>query len=173
MKTVKIIITFLIILTVLFFGTGLVIKDSSYSSQITIHKPLEETFTMFTDVAAMTQWNPAYSSIEIIDQKPGITGSRYDIKVLNNKQTIIIKEKVLAYVKNEKITLFIDRDGVIERDDYTFTRDGSHTLINLNSSYQAKSYILSCVLPYFKSKFKKIDEVSLTNFKTFAEKTIP
>ena len=134
MKTVKIIITFLIILTVLFFGTGLVIKDSSYTSQITIHKPLEETFTMFTDV--------------------------------------IIKEKVLAYVKNEKITLFIDRDGVIERDDYTFTRDGSHTLINLNSSYQAKSYILGCVLPYFKSKFKKIDEVSLTNFKTFAEKTI-
>ena len=79
----------------------------------------------------MTQWNPAYSAIEIIDQKPGITGSRYDIKVLHNKQTIIIKEKVLAYVKNEKITLFIDRDGVIERDDYTFTRDGSHTVINL------------------------------------------
>ena len=90
--------------------------------------------------------------------------------MLHNNQTIIIKEKVLAYVKNEKITLFIDRDGVMERDDYTFTSDRSHTVINLNSSYQAKSYILGCVLPYFKSKFKKIDEVSLNNFKNFAEK---
>ena len=170
MKTVKIIIIFLTILTLLFFGTGLVIKDNSYTSQITIHKPIEETFTMFTDIATITLWNPEYSAVEVVDQKPGITGSRYDIKVLHNNQTIIIKEKVLAYVKNEKITLFIDRDGVIERDDYTFTRDGSHTVINLNSSYQAKSYILGCVLPYFKSKFKKIDEVSLNNFKNFAEK---
>tara|TARA_B100000768_G_scaffold176111_1_gene188412 strand:- start:2905 stop:3417 length:513 start_codon:yes stop_codon:yes gene_type:complete len=170
MKTVKIIIIFLIILTLLFFGTGLVIKDSSYTSQITIHKPIEETFTMFTDIATITLWNPEYSAVEVVDQKPGITGSRYDIKVLHNNQTIIIKEKVLAYVKNEKITLFIDRDGVVERDDYTFTSDRSHTVINLNSSYQAKSYILGCVLPYFKSKFKKIDEVSLNNFKNFAEK---
>ena len=170
MKTVKIIIIFLTILTLLFFGTGLVIKDSSYTSQITIHKPIEETFTMFTDIATLTLWNPEYSAVEVVDQKPGITGSRYDIKVLHNNQTIIIKEKVLAYVKNEKITLFIDRDGVVERDDYTFTSDRSHTVINLNSSYQAKSYILGCVLPYFKSKFKKIDEVSLNNFKNFAEK---
>ena len=129
MKTVKIIITFLIILTVLFFGTGLVVKDSSYTSQITIHKPLEETFTMFTDIATITLWNPEYSAVEVVDQKPGITGSRYDIKVLHNNQTIIIKEKVLAYVKNEKITLFIDRDGVMERDDYTFTSDRSHTCL--------------------------------------------
>jgi hypothetical protein len=125
---------------------------------------------MFTDIATITLWNPEYSAVEVVDQKPGITGSRYDIKVLHNNQTIIIKEKVLAYVKNEKITLFIDRDGVMERDDYTFTSDRSHTVINLNSSYQAKSYILGCVLPYFKSKFKKIDEVSLNNFKNFAEK---
>ena len=171
MKTVKIIITFLIILTVLFFGTGLVIKDSSYTSQITIHKPLEETFTMFTDVTAMTQWNPAYSAIEIIDQKPGITGSRYEIKVLHNNQTVIIKEKVLAYVKNEKVTLLFDREGVAERDDYTFTSDGLTTVITLNASFQAKSYILGCVLPYFESNFKAIDEQALTNFKNFAQKS--
>jgi hypothetical protein len=36
MKTVKIVITFLVILSVLFFSTGLIIKDSSYDSQITI-----------------------------------------------------------------------------------------------------------------------------------------
>jgi hypothetical protein len=46
----------------------------------------------------------------------------------------------------------------------------TQTLINLNSSYQAKSYLLSCVLPFFKSKFKKIDEVFLNNLKTFVEK---
>jgi len=170
MKTVKIIITFLIILTVLFLGTGLIIKESSYTSKIIINEPLEKTFTTFTDLSAIPQWNPEYNEIEVVELKPGITGSVYNIKVLHNNQTTIIREKVLAYVKNEKITLFIDKDGVVERDDYTFSSDGSHTVINLSSSYQAKSYLLSCVLPFFKSKFKKIDEVFLNNLKTYVEK---
>ncbi|MDG1423289.1 MAG: SRPBCC family protein, partial [Flavobacteriaceae bacterium] len=159
MKTVKIIITLLIILTVLFFGTGLIIKESSYTSKIIINEPLEKTFSTFTDLSAKTQWNPEYNAIEVIELKPGITGSIYNIKVLHNNQITIIREKVLAYVKNEKITLFIDKDGVVERDDYTFSSDGSQTVINLSSSYQAKSYLLSCVLPFYKFKFKKIDEV--------------
>ena len=58
MKTVKIIITFLVILTVVFFGTGLIIKESSYSTKITINKPLEETFKMFNDTETITKWNP-------------------------------------------------------------------------------------------------------------------
>ena len=170
MKTVKIIITFLIILTVLFFGTGLIIKEISYTSKIIINEPLEKTFTTFTDLSAIPKWNPEYNEIEVVELKPGITGSIYNIKVLHNNQTTIIREKVLAYVKNEKITLFIDKDGVVERGDYTFSSDGSHTVINLSSSYQAKSYLLSCVLPFFKSKFKKIDEVFLNNLKTYVEK---
>ena len=169
MKTVKIVITFLIILTVLFFGTGLIIKESSYTSRIIINEPLEKTFSTFTDLSAKTQWNPEYNAIEVIELKPGITGSIYNIKVLHNNQITIIREKVLAYVKNEKITLFIDKDGVVERDDYTFSSDGSQTVINLSSSYQAKSYLLSCVLPFYKFKFKKIDEVFLNNFKRFLE----
>ena len=169
MKTVKIVITFLIILTVLFFGTGLIIKESSYTSRIIINEPLEKTFSTFTDLSAKTQWNPEYNAIEVIELKPGITGSIYNFKVLHNNQITIIREKVLAYVKNEKITLFIDKDGVVERDDYTFSSDGSQTVINLSSSYQAKSYLLSCVLPFYKFKFKKIDEVFLNNFKRFLE----
>jgi len=169
MKTVKISITLLIILTVLFFGTGLIIKESSYTSRIIINEPLEKTFSTFTDLSAKTQWNPEYNAIEVIELKPGITGSIYNIKVLHNNQITIIREKVLAYVKNEKITLFIDKDGVVERDDYTFSSDGSQTVINLSSSYQAKSYLLSCVLPFYKFKFKKIDEVFLNNFKRFLE----
>ena len=169
MKTVKIIITLLIILTVLFFGTGLIIKESSYTSKIIINEQLEKTFSTFTDLSAKTQWNPEYNAIEVVELKPGITGSIYNIKVVHNNQTTIIREKVLAYVKNEKITLFIDKDGVVERDDYTFSSDGSQTVINLSSSYQAKSYLLSCVLPFYKFKFKKIDEVFLNNFKRFLE----
>ena len=171
MKTVKVVVTFLVILTVIFFGTGLVVKESNSSSSITINKPLEDTFKMFNNLKTLTDWNPAYDSIEIIDEKPGVTGTVYNITVKHNDQKVSVREKVLAYVENEKVTLFFDREGVIETDDYTFSNKGTTTTITLNSSYQAKTYILGCVLPYFKSNFKKIDEIALANFKTFAEKT--
>ncbi|MGB1169594.1 MAG: SRPBCC family protein [Flavobacteriaceae bacterium] len=170
MKTVKITIISLIILTVFFFGTGLIIKESNYTSTITINEPLEKTFATFTDFSTILAWNPEYDTIDVVELKPGITGSIYDIKVVHNNQTTVIREKVLAYVRNEKFTLYIDKEGVVERDDYTFISDGSHTTINLSSSFQAKSYLLSCVLPFFKLKFKRIDEVFLNNFKTFVEK---
>ncbi len=171
MKTVKIILYILILISLLFFTTGLVVKESSYSTTITINKPLDKTFQLFTNRKTISNWNPAYTSIELVDEKFGITGSIYHITIKNNNQSVSIKEKVLAYVNNEKITLLFDREGVIEVNDFTFKSVGSKTLITLNSSYQAKSYILGCILPYLKSKFKKINEKSLLNFKNFAENT--
>lgn len=170
MKAVKIIVTILVILTVIFFATGLVVKESTYSIEISIDKPLEETFAKFNDISTISEWIPEYKSIEITDNKPGVTGSIYSITVLNNEEEVIIREKILGYVKNEKVTQSFDRDAFEEIDDFTFKSDGLKTIITLNSSYQAKSYILGCVLPYFKGKFKGADQLALDNFKIFVEK---
>jgi len=170
MKTVKIIVTFLVILTVIFFATGLVVKESTYSIEISIDKPLEETFAKFNDISTISEWIPEYKSIEVTDKKAGVTGSVYRITVVNKDQEVTIREKILGYVKNEKVTLYFDREAFEEIDDFTFKRVGSKTMITLNSSYQAKSYILGCVLPYFKGKFKGADQLALDNFKVFAEK---
>lgn len=170
MKTVKIIVIFLVILTVIFLGTGLVVKENSYELEITVNKPLEQTFASFNDMSSVKQWIPEYQSIEAVDKKSEITGSVYNIVVENKGQKVIVKEKILAYVPDEKVTLFFDREGVAETDEYTFKSDGSKTIITLNSSYQAKSYILGCVLPYFEGTFKGLDETNLNNFKEFIEK---
>ena len=169
MKKVKIILVFLIIITTLFFTTGLIIKDNTYSIHMTINKPLQETFLLFNNPSTIPIWNPGYISIDIVDKKVGFTGSVYRIKIQHNEEEVFIKEKILAYVKNEKVTLFFDREGMIETDDFIFSSDGSSTTIKLHSSYKAKSYILGCVLPFFKYKFKQIDKEALLNFKNFAE----
>jgi len=171
MKTVKIILIFLIILTTLFFTTGLVVKDNNHSTSIIVDKPLDQTFSIFNDLKTIPSWNPEFVSIEIVDKKTGIVGSEYRIKIRHNEQEVFIKEKILAYVENEKVTLFFDREGLIETDDFSFSSDGSKTIIQLNSNYQAKTYIIGCVLPYFKYKFKQIDNATLFNFKKFVENT--
>lgn len=170
MKAIKIIVTILVILTVVFFGTGLIVKQSDYMVEVKVDKPISEVFTLFNDQSTVKDWIPEFQSIEAIDIKEGITGSIYDIVVDNKGQKSTIRERILAYVENEKVTFSFDREGVFKTDDYIFKSDGAKTTIVLNSSYQAKSYIYGCVLPYFKGTFKELDQKYLNNFKAFAEK---
>lgn len=170
MKAVKIILSIVVVLSVAFFATGLIIKETNYTAEIEVDKPLSETFALFNDMSKIKQWVPEYQSVEVVNKNSGITGSVYNIVVEHNGQKVVVKEKILAYVEDEKVTLFLDREGVTETDDYTFKSDGLKTTITLNASYQSKSYILGCILPYFKRTFKGIDKQYLTNFKAFAEK---
>ncbi len=38
----------------------------------------------------------------------------------NQGQEILMTQKVIAYVKNEKVTLFFDAENMLKRDDYNF-----------------------------------------------------
>ena len=78
-------------------------------------------------------------------------------------------EKVMAYVPNEKVTLFFDAENMLKTNDYLFSEKNGVTTITLNSSCKSESYIMACMFPYFKSVFKEQDQSYLNNFKAFAE----
>ncbi len=171
MKTIKVILGIVIFLSLVFFGTGLVIKEISYETKVEINKPLNEVFAMFNDDDNLKEWIPELKSIVALDEKTGVTGSRYRMVVVDgNGNDITMEEKVLAYVENEKITLYFDAQGMLKTDDYTFASDGSKTIITNQSTCKSDSYIFGCMMPYFKGTFKSIDQGYLNNFKAFAEK---
>ena len=78
-------------------------------------------------------------------------------------------QKVMAYVPNEKVTLFFDAENMLKKDDYTFAENDGITTINLNSACNSKSYIMSCMLPFFADKLEAQSQLYLDNFKTYIE----
>ena len=92
--------------------------------------------------------------------------------VVNNQgEEVTMEEKVLAYILDEKVTLFFDAEGMLKTDQYTFSYTNGKTQIQLNATYKSEdSYMLSCFFPYFKGSLRKIDQQYLNNFKAFAEK---
>ena len=170
MKTVKITLYTIIVLSVVFFGTGLIIKETNYETKVEINKPLSETFTLFNKISNMTEWIPEIQSIEVVNEKPGKIGSTYKVTVENAGQEIVMQQKVLAYVENEKVTLYFDAENMLKTDDYIFTTEGNTTVVTHQSKCTSESYITSCIFPYFKGRLKKIDQGYLNNFKAFAEK---
>lgn len=170
MKKIKIILGIIIAIAVIFLSTGLIFKETKYTTQVSINKPLEEVFTMFNDSEKISNWIPELKSFEPIDEKPGKTGSTYKMVVTSRDgQEIILQEKVMAYVPNEKVTLYFDAGNMLKTDDYTFSFENGATTITNNSICKSRSYLLSCTFPYFKSILKGQDQGYLNNFKSFIE----
>ena len=170
MKTVKIILGIITAISLVFFATGLFVKETNYTAQVSVNKSVNEVFEAFNKSENIKNWIPEVKSFEVLNENIGKTGSTYKIVVENEGQEITMTEKVKAFVPNEKVTLFFDAENMLKTDDYIFTEKDGITTITLNSSCQSDSYIMACMFPYFKSTFQAQDQSYLDNFKTYIEK---
>ena len=169
MKTIKVILIIISTLVVAFLATGLLVQQTNYSATVSIDKPIDEVFSNFMQIDSVKNWIPDIKSVKPVHINPGITGSVYDVVVLNQGQEIVMTEKIMAYVLNEKVTLFYDAENMLKKDDYLFSEENGITTITLNAACQSESFIMACMFPYFRATFQAQDQSYLNNFKTFLE----
>jgi hypothetical protein len=169
MKTIKVILIIISTLVVAFLATGLLVQQTNYSATVSIDKPIDEVFSNFMQIDSVKNWIPDIKSVKPVNINPGITGSVYDVVVLNQGQEIAMTEKIMAYVLNEKVTLFYDAENMLKKDDYLFSEENGITTITLNAACQSESFIMACMFPYFRATFQAQDQSYLNNFKTFLE----
>ena len=170
MKTIKVILIIISVFVVAFLLTGLIVKETTYTAQVSVNKPISAVFKTFNNSENIKKWIPEVKSFEVVSENPGKTGSVYKIVIDNQGQDITMTEKVMAFVENEKVTLFFDAEGMLKKDDYTFTEKDGITTVTLNASCQSDTYLMACVYPFFKGTFQEQDQSYLNNFKAFAEK---
>ena len=169
MKTIKVILIIISIVVVAFLATGLLVQQTNYSATVSIDKPIDEVFSNFMQIDSVKNWILDIKSVKPVNINPGITGSVYDVVVLNQGQEIIMTEKIMAYVLNEKVTLFYDAENMLKKDDYLFSEENGITTITLNAACQSESFIMACMFPYFRGTFQAQDQSYLNNFKKFLE----
>ena len=169
MKTIKVILIIISTLVVAFLATGLLVQQTNYSATVSIDKPIDAVFSNFMQIDSVKNWIPDIKSVKPVNINPGITGSVYDVVVLNQGQEIVMTEKIMAYVLNEKVTLFYDAENMLKKDDYLFSEENGITTITLNAACQSESFIMACMFPYFRGTFQAQDQSYLNNFKTFLE----
>lgn len=167
MKKIKIILAVISTIVLVFFLTGLVVKETNYTVQVSIKKPRNEVFTIFNTTGNLKKWIPEIKSIDTLKFNEGKIGSVFEMVVENNGEEITMTEKILAYIPNKKITLFFDAENMLKTDDYIFEENESITVVTLNATCRSDSYIMACVFPYFKSIFKEQDQTYLNNFKAY------
>ena len=172
MKRIKIILVIVTLLVVGFLSIGLFIKETVYTTEIKIEKPLRDVFIAFNDITKLKEWIPELTSVEVMEEKTGRIGSKYKIKVNNKGQELVMLQKVLKFVPNKEVTLFYDTGAgsMLKTNKYEFTSEGNTTLITQKVKCRSNGYLMACMFPIFKSKFKSQDQEYLHKFKTFIEK---
>ncbi len=170
MKAIKIILGIIITLSVIFFATGVVVKEIKYTTEVEIDKPINEVFALFEDADKRQEWLPEIKSIEPIEEKVGKLGSTYKMTIENQGEEVIMTEKIMAYVPNEKLTFQFDSDQMIKTDDYNFTANGNKTKVVQHCTVRAKGYLMACMFPYFKGKLKDVSLGYMNRFKEMVEK---
>lgn len=169
MKAIKIILGVITFLIIVFFSTGIFIKETTYTCQVLVDKPLQQVFTVFNDTAKIKNWIPEIKSLKVITTTPNRIGSVYEMVANNRGQEITMTESVLEYEENKKVSHYVDAQNMLKTDRYTFFSESGKTKIILQSSCQSNSYIISCIFPYSKGIFKEIDQGHLNNFKEYIE----
>ena len=157
------------VLLVVFLATGLFVKETSYKIDVKIRKQIPSIFEIFSNQNEIPKWNSEVISISSVLEKPGIVGSEYDLLVVNKKDTVTMRKKVIAYVPNKKNTLYSRINNLLKTDDYTFRYIGGMTVITKNVRCESDSYLMLCMLPYMKYYLQEKDQKQLDNFKTYIE----
>lgn len=169
MKRIKIILGIISGLTLIFFTTGLFVKETNYTTIVEVNKPLENVFETFNQIEDIKNWIPEVKTVNVITKSLGKTGSIYKIVIDANNQEITMTQKIVAYVPNEKVTVFYDAENMLKTNDYIFEEKNGVSKITLNSTCRSDSYIMACTFPYFKGTFKAQDQSYLNNFKSYIE----
>lgn len=170
MKRIKIILGIISGLTLIFFTTGLFVKETNYTTIVEVNKPLENVFETFNQIEDIKNWIPEVKTVNVITKSLGKTGSIYKIVIDANNQEITMTQKIVAYVPNEKVTVFYDAENMLKTNDYIFEEKNGISKITLNSTCRSDSYIMACMFPYFKRTFKEQDQGYLNNFKSYIER---
>lgn len=170
MKGIKIILGIVTVLVIVFFSTGLIVKETTYQVRIEIEKPIDTVFSVFNNQELMKEWLTDVKSVEPINVKPGIVGSEYKMIIENEGKEMEMNEKVLAFIPNKKVTLYLDANDMLKTDDYNFSFSNGKTTIIKEVICKSDSYLMSCVFPYFKGMFTEIDQKYLDDFKSYIEK---
>lgn len=170
MKAIKIILSIITILVMAFLVTGLVVKETTYKTQVVVKKPITEVFKLINSVDSTQNWITDIKSIEVVKQNPNVVGSTYKMTVNNRGDEVVMTQKVLAYVPNEKVTYYYEADNMVKTDSYTFLAVDNKTTITKTSACRSNSYIMACIFPYFKETLREIDQQYLDSFKLYSEK---
>jgi uncharacterized protein YndB with AHSA1/START domain len=140
-----------------------------YTTTVTVHAPVEKTFSVFMDTSRLREWMPGYRQIVNISGKENEPGSKWKIVFFENGQEIVMTETVTGFKPNELFTFNVQNEVMNSDNEIRFAVQDNSTVITAHAKYEGGNIFWKSLFVFFNSGMKKQSEQMYNDFKKIAE----
>ncbi len=169
MKIIKYILGIILLLTLIFFAIGFIKPEVSYESEVSVNKPLNETWAVLSDEAKLPDWIEGYKRSELVSGEAGQVGAVSKIYVDNQGQEMVMQETITALDPDKRMAMtftmdFMDMDYEVLLDE----KEGK-THIRTKSKVKGNGMMAKSMVALMSSGMKAQENKNLSKLKKVIE----
>jgi len=169
MKILKYILGIVALLVIIFFLLGVIKSEVSYDCEITVDKPMAESWAVSQDETKLSQWLEGLQKVEHVSGTPNTVGAVSDVYFLNDGQEMVIRETITEILPNESISMtftsdFMDMDYKLAMEEV----DGK-TKINTSTIATGNGIVSKSIMALVSSSLTTQEDTNLANLKKIIE----
>jgi uncharacterized membrane protein len=170
MKILIYVVGFIVTCFIGFYVIGLVKPTIIYESKITINRPVQQTWAVFSNEKLLAQWMQGFDHLEKIKSEPFQSGAEYKLFLKEKNQVFEINHKIINAIPSKKYEYTLDNAVLQNHVIITFSEPQQFTTeIVMANEVNAKNWFLRSLFVFFKSQFKSQDELNLEALKRLVE----
>ena len=169
MKYLKYILGTIVVLILIFLALGLIKPAISYDCEITVDKPLAESWAVTQDEEKLSDWLPGFQKIEHVSGTPGTQGAVSNVFFISDGEEMTIRETITDIVPNESISMTYE-SGFMNMDyNLAMTSSNGKTKINTSTTAKGNSLFSRSLMALMGGSIKAQEETNLANLKKTIE----
>ena len=96
MKILKYFLVLLVIIAIVFFGSGLLTPSVTYESEISVSKSAKEAWSVLSDESKVKDWIEGYKRSELINGTQNTVGATSNVYVDSQGQEMMMSKYILT-----------------------------------------------------------------------------
>ncbi len=169
MKYLKIILGLIVLLALIFFGSGLIRSTISYENEIVVNGSVEETWAVMADPSKMGEWLPGFVKMEHVSGIPGTEGSVSNVYFEENGEEMVIQETIVENKINERLVLTFTMDFMNMDYEVLMKEEDGQTTITTKSKTEGNGLFAKSMLSWMKGSMQVQEDENLTKLKGVVE----
>lgn len=168
-KIVRYFLLFLLLLVIAFFSIGIFIPSLNFESKVSVDKPVDISFRVFTSPFSLSAWIPGLKNVKWISGKPNEVGSKWEMTIEDDGDEYVMTEELVAFKENELFVVKMENYEITNDVEVRFTDKGTTSEICSSNHVVAKNFFQKPVIVFLKSTLKKRNEEMYKNLKRLIE----
>ncbi len=129
----------ILILVVVFFSLGIIFPSISYETKVTVNKPVEKSFGVFTNAMKLSDWVIGLKGIGWLSGNQNEVGSKWLFIVTQNGRDYKLIQTLREFKQNELFTTNADNEIFSDDVQVKFIPKGTSSEIIASSTLSGKN----------------------------------